>query len=60
MLYYSHSSSCIRQESLSCRIVITIQHALKKKENAIAYHQVREAFAANIVKVNHIAGIERL
>jgi len=28
---------------------------LKKKHKAIAYHQVREAVAASIVKVSHIA-----
>jgi len=31
---------------------------LKKKHNALAYHQVREAVAAGIVKVSHIPGTE--
>ena len=29
---------------------------LKKKRNAIVYHQVREAVAAGVVKVQHING----
>ena len=29
---------------------------LKKKHNAIAYHRVREAVAAHVIKVNHIDG----
>ena len=29
---------------------------LKKKHNAIAYHRIREAVAAEIVKVNHVDG----
>jgi hypothetical protein len=33
---------------------------LKKKHNAITYHWVREAVAAGIVKVSHIAGTENL
>ena len=33
---------------------------LKKKHNALAYHQVREAVAAGIVKVSHIAGTENV
>ena len=33
---------------------------LKKKHNAIAYHRVREAVAANVVKVNHIEGKENI
>ena len=33
---------------------------LKKKHNAIAYHQVREAVAARIVKVSYIAGTENV
>jgi hypothetical protein len=33
---------------------------LKKKHNAIAYHRVREAVAANVVKVNHIEGNENI
>jgi len=34
--------------------------ALKKKHNALAYHWVREAVAAGIVKVSHIAGTENV
>ena len=33
---------------------------LKKKHNAIAYHRVREAVVAGIVKVNHISGTENI
>jgi hypothetical protein len=33
---------------------------LKKKHNAIAYHRVREAVAAKIVKVNHIKGSDNI
>ena len=33
---------------------------LKKKHNAIAYSWVREAVAAGIVKVSHIAGTENV
>ena len=33
---------------------------LKKKHNAIAYHRVREAVAANVVKVNHVEGKENI
>ena len=33
---------------------------LKKKHNALAYHQVREAVAAGIVKVSHIPGAENV
>jgi len=33
---------------------------LKKKHNALAYHQIREAVAAGIVKVRHIAGTENV
>ena len=33
---------------------------LKKKHNALAYHRVREAVAAGIVKVSHIPGTENV
>jgi len=33
---------------------------LKKKHNALAYHRVREAVAAGIVKVSHIPGAENV
>jgi hypothetical protein len=33
---------------------------LKKKHNAIAYHRVREAVVAKIVKVNHISGADNI
>jgi len=33
---------------------------LKKKHNAIAYHRVREAVAAQIVKISHIDGKENI
>ena len=33
---------------------------LKKKHNAIVYHQVREAVTASIVKVSHIAGTKNV
>jgi len=33
---------------------------LMKKHNALAYHRVREAVAAGIVKVSHIAGTENV
>ena len=32
--------------------------SLKKKHNAIAYHRVREAVAAKVIKVQHINGKE--
>jgi len=35
-------------------------NTLKKKHNALAYQQVREAAAAGIVKVSHIAGTENV
>ena len=34
--------------------------SLKKKHNAIAYHRVREAVAAKVVKVQHISGKENV
>ena len=34
--------------------------SLKKKHNAIAYHHVREAVAAKVVKVQHISGKENV
>ena len=33
---------------------------LKKKHNALAYHRVREAVAAGILKVSHIPGTENV
>jgi hypothetical protein len=33
---------------------------LKKKHNAIAYHRVREAVAAQIIKVRHIDGKDNI
>jgi len=36
----------------------TKHSTLKKKHNALAYHGVREAVAAGIVKVSHVAGTE--
>ena len=34
--------------------------SLKKKHNAIAYHRVREAVAAGLIKVQHINGKENV
>jgi len=33
---------------------------LKKKHNAIAYHRVREAVAAKVVKVSHVNGKDNI
>ena len=33
---------------------------LKKKHNAIAYHRIREAVAANVIKLGHIPSKENI
>ena len=41
-------------------VVLCTSSTSKKKHNALAYHQVRYAVAAGIVKVSHIPGTENV